>query len=63
MPYTKRDLMDIRNFNFLAQSFAQMKSQGRMIDISAIISILPEDKGALFAEQYAYYLRHFESES
>ena len=62
MSLTERDLMDIRNFNFLALSFAQMKYQGREIDISTITSTLPAKQSASFSELYAHYVSQFESE-
>ena len=62
MPLKERDLMDIRNFNFLACTFAQMKYQGREIDISIITSALPAKQSALFSKLYAHYVSQFESQ-
>ncbi|HAT1681588.1 TPA: hypothetical protein I8Y21_002250 [Klebsiella oxytoca] len=50
------DIYALRNFEFLAITFAQMTVQGRMVDIDAVTGNMDERHRKWFTERYHHWL-------
>ncbi|EBN4581863.1 glycogen synthase [Salmonella enterica] len=50
------DIFALRNFEFLAITFAQMAAQGRAVDIDAVTGNMDEKYRKWFTERYLHWL-------
>ncbi|HAK4778355.1 TPA: glycogen synthase [Salmonella enterica] len=50
------DIYALRNFEFLAITFAQMAAQGRTVDIETVTGNMDEAHRKWFTERYQYWL-------
>ncbi|EMD3084656.1 hypothetical protein VQY72_002026 [Salmonella enterica] len=50
------DLYAMRNFEFLAITFAQMAAQGRTVDIDTVTGNMDETHRKWFMERYRHWL-------
>lgn len=47
----------MKNFDFLAQSFARMNAQGQPVDLQAIVGNMDEEHREWFRQRYELYCR------
>ncbi|MEN0613414.1 cell surface composition regulator GlgS [Klebsiella indica] len=47
----------MKNFDFLAQSFARMNAQGQPVDLQAIVGNMDEEQREWFCQRYELYCR------
>lgn len=59
----ERGVMSMQNFDFLALSFAQMRSQGRRVDMEAVTGNMDEDGRTWFLQRYHFYLNRLQNET
>ncbi|WP_072438293.1 cell surface composition regulator GlgS [Enterobacter sp. NFIX03] len=55
MRMKKQDLNAVRNFDFLARSFARMYAMGQPVDIDAVTGNMTEEQKQWFLEHYNHY--------
>ena len=53
----KNDMYLMKNFDFLAQSFARMNAQGQPVDLQAIVGNMDEAHRECFCQRYELYCR------
>ncbi|MGL4723233.1 MAG: cell surface composition regulator GlgS [Scandinavium sp.] len=51
----RKDLYALKNFDFLARSFARMHALGQPVDIQAVIGNMNEEQQKWFCERYEQY--------
>lgn len=51
------DMYSMKNFDFLARSFARMHAQGQPIDLQAIVGNMDEEHREWFCQRYELYCR------
>jgi hypothetical protein len=51
------DLLAVKNFDFLARSFARMFALGQPVDIRAVTGNMSREQKAWFHERYEHYCR------
>ncbi|WP_415270853.1 hypothetical protein [Leminorella richardii] len=56
----EQNLHSVENFDFLARSLAQMYTQGRPVNVHAVIGNMNEVQKAWFQKRYARYLEQAE---
>jgi hypothetical protein len=49
------ELMALKNFDFLARSFARMRAQGHKVDVAAITGNMTDAQRAWFCERFQRY--------
>ncbi|MCP6588140.1 cell surface composition regulator GlgS, partial [Klebsiella pneumoniae] len=49
------ELYSMKNFDFLALSFARMHAQGHSVDLQAIVGNMDEDHREWFCQRYELY--------
>lgn len=49
------DLYSLKNFDFLARSFARMQAEGHKVDIQAITGNMGKEQRAWFCKRYELY--------
>ena len=57
------DLYSMKNFDFLALSFARMHAQGHSVDLQAIVGNMDEDHREWFCQRYELYCRQVSEEA
>lgn len=55
------DMYLMKNFDFLAQSFARMNAQGQPVDLQAIVGNMDEAHREWFCQRYELYCRQANS--
>ena len=53
----QQDINALKNFDFLAQSFARMNAQGQPVDLQAIVGNMDEAHREWFCQRYEIYCR------
>ncbi|MEG5551161.1 cell surface composition regulator GlgS [Enterobacter wuhouensis] len=56
----RQDLHALRNFDFLARSFARMHALGQPIDVAAVTGNMSVEQQAWFQERYEHYRKQAE---
>ena len=51
------DMYSMKNFDFLARSFARMHAQGQPVDLQAIVGNMDEEHREWFCQRYELYCR------
>ena len=49
------DMYSMKNFDFLARSFARMHAQGQPVDLQAIVGNMDEAHREWFCQRYEFY--------
>ena len=49
------DMYSMKNFDFLARSFARMHAQGQPVDLQAIVGNMDEEHREWFCQRYELY--------
>ena len=57
------DLYSMKNFDFLALSFARMYAQGHAVDLQAIVGNMDEAQREWFCQRYELYCRQVSEEA
>jgi hypothetical protein len=57
MRMNHNELYSMKNFDFLALSFARMHAQGHDVDLEAIVGNMDEEHREWFCQRYALYCR------
>jgi hypothetical protein len=55
MPMNKQDLYCVKNFDFLARSFARMAASGQPVDIGAVTGNMNAEQREWFYRRYVHY--------
>lgn len=55
------DMYSMKNFDFLARSFARMHAQGHSVDLQAIVCNMDEEHREWFCQRYELYCRQVNS--
>ncbi|EKK1837936.1 cell surface composition regulator GlgS [Klebsiella variicola] len=55
------DMYSMKNFDFLARSFARMHAQGQPVDLQAIVGNMDEEHREWFCQRYELYCRQVNS--
>lgn len=55
------DMYSMKNFDFLARSFARMRAQGQPVDLQAIVGNMDEEHREWFCQRYELYCRQVNS--
>lgn len=53
----QQDLKAVKNFDFLARSFARMYAMGQPVDIDAVTGNMTEEQKLWFHEHYNHYCK------
>lgn len=53
----QQDLNAVKNFDFLARSFARMYAMGQPVDIEAVTGNMTEEQKQWFQEHYTHYCK------
>lgn len=53
-----KNIQAVKNFDFLARSFAHMQALGQPVDIQAVIGNMSLEQQGWFLERYEYYCQH-----
>ncbi|VYU44393.1 cell surface composition regulator GlgS [Metakosakonia massiliensis] len=56
----RQDLHALKNFDFLARSFARMHALGQPVDIDAVTGNMNDEQKAWFRERYRHYRKQAE---
>ncbi|WP_449542697.1 cell surface composition regulator GlgS [Enterobacter ludwigii] len=56
----RQELHALKNFDFLARSFARMHALGQPIDVAAVIGNMSAEQQAWFRERYDHYRKQAE---
>jgi hypothetical protein len=56
----RQELHALKNFDFLARSFARMYAQGQPIDVAAVTGNMSDEQQAWFRERYDHYRKQAE---
>lgn len=56
------ELYSMKNFDFLALSFARMHAQGHAVDLQAIVGNMDEAQREWFCQRYELYCRQVSEE-
>lgn len=51
----RQEIHALKNFDFLARSFARMHALGQQIDVAAVIGNMSDEQQAWFRERYELY--------
>ena len=51
----KKDLQEVKNFDFLARSFARMQALGQDVDIQAVTGNMNMEQKVWFQVRYEHY--------
>ncbi|ELT9606674.1 TPA: cell surface composition regulator GlgS [Raoultella planticola] len=57
------ELYSMKNFDFLALSFARMYAQGHTVDLQAIVGNMDEAQREWFCQRYELYCRQVSEEA
>ena len=57
------ELYSMKNFDFLALSFARMYAQGHAVDLQAIVGNMDEAQREWFCQRYELYCRQVSEEA
>lgn len=56
----QQKLDELKNFDFLARSFARMHAEGQPVDIHAVTGNMSDEQKTWFRERYEHYRRQAE---
>lgn len=56
----QQDINALKNFDFLARSFARMHALGQPVDIDAVTGNMSDEQQAWFRERYDHYRKQAE---
>ncbi|MEZ6877063.1 cell surface composition regulator GlgS [Enterobacter sp. KBR-315C3_2022] len=56
----QQELHALKNFDFLAHSFARMHALGQPIDVAAVTGNMSDEQQAWFRERYDHYRKQAE---
>lgn len=56
----RQDINALKNFDFLARSFARMHALGQPVDIDAVTGNMSDEQQAWFRERYDHYRKQAE---
>lgn len=56
------ELYSMKNFDFLALSFARMRAQGHSVDLQAIVGNMDEEHREWFCQRYELYCHQVDEE-
>ncbi|KHS71705.1 cell surface composition regulator GlgS [Pectobacterium brasiliense] len=56
----RQELHALKNFDFLARSFARMYALGQPIDVAAVTGNMSDEQQAWFRERYEHYRKQAE---
>ncbi len=56
----RQELHALKNFDFLARSFARMHALGQQIDVAAVTGNMSDEQQAWFRERYEHYRKQAE---
>ena len=56
----RQELHALKNFDFLARSFARMHALGQPIDVAAVIGNMSAEQQTWFRERYDHYRKQAE---
>jgi len=51
----KRDLQAVKNFDFLARSFAHMQASGQQVNLQAVTGNMSHEQKMWFCERFNHY--------
>ncbi|BDH47285.1 surface composition regulator [Salmonella enterica subsp. enterica serovar Choleraesuis] len=54
----QQDVNALKNFDFLASSFAHMSERGQAVDLKAVTGNMSAEQKAWFQQRYEFYLKH-----
>jgi hypothetical protein len=63
MRMNHHELYSMKNFDFLALSFARMYAQGHAVDLQAIVGNMDEAQREWFCQRYELYCRQVSEEA